>query len=49
MDWMDFIFSLNYDLWAFGYAQWQAGINMIPGLGYQQYAEAWAHTKLEDK
>lgn len=42
-DWL-----FDYDLWAFTYAMWQAGINMIPGSGYADYAETWAQTKMED-
>jgi hypothetical protein len=46
MDWLEHLIS--YDLWAFAYAQWQAGFNMIPGKGFADYMEAWAETKKEE-
>jgi hypothetical protein len=40
--------AFDRDWWAFGYATWQAGLNMIPSRGYKDYTEAWAQTKMED-
>jgi hypothetical protein len=42
---LDFLANWQ-DAFAFTVASWQAGLNMIPQLGWNQAVEAWAAHKV---